>query len=185
MPTASGREPEAYAYEVRDDPPAAGGRATAAGRSRPPQPDAYVHPGALLVSAEAIALMTILGSCVAVCIWDGKRGVGGLGHHVLPEGDGELPSSLRYGSVAVPELIRRIVALGGQPERLRAKLFGGATLAPSSRRGAGQLAAQNVEVARRLLAASAVPIVSEDVCGERSRKLIFEVADGTAWVRRR
>ncbi|MDJ0849866.1 MAG: chemotaxis protein CheD [Myxococcota bacterium] len=161
------------------------GTEAADGKSRPPQPDAYVHPGAVLVSAEAMAVMTILGSCVAVCVWDEKAGVGGVGHHVLPEGYGELPSSLRYGSVAVPELIRRIVALGGQPERLRAKLFGGASVSAVSRRGAGRLAEQNVEVARRLLGASAVPIVSEDVGGRRSRKLIFELSDGTAWVRRR
>ena len=48
----------------------------------------YLHPGRLLVSTEPAAVTTILGSCVSVCLWDESRGIGGMNHHLLPDGEG-------------------------------------------------------------------------------------------------
>jgi chemotaxis receptor (MCP) glutamine deamidase CheD len=38
-------------------------------------------------------------------------------------------------------------------------------------------------MAKAILQAEGIPIVAEDVDGERGRKLIFQTHDGAAWVR--
>ncbi len=36
--------------------------------------------------SESAAVTTILGSCVAVCLWDESHGIGGMNHYLLPDG---------------------------------------------------------------------------------------------------
>jgi chemotaxis protein CheD len=143
----------------------------------------YLHPGKIFASAEPTAVTTILGSCVAVCLWDPAVATGGVAHFVLPRGAGDQASALRYGNVAVPQLVQRLIDLGCSIDRLRAKLFGGACVIAAFQRVGGQLGLGNAESARGLLAAAGVPVLVEDLGGRRGRKLIFQVDDGTAWVK--
>ena len=124
--------------------------------------------------------MTVLGSCVSVCLWDAAAGVGGLNHYLLPRGIGQGMSALRYGSLAVPELIRRVLVIGAQPSRIRAKIFGGACL---NGYGAGRLSRENIEIARDCLAQAQIPIVAEDVGDQFGRKLLFRIPDGDVWLK--
>ena len=124
--------------------------------------------------------MTILGSCVAVCLWDRKAGVGGLSHYLLPQGIGKGMSAHRYGNLAIPELIRRILAIGARSDALQAKIFGGACLNTD---GVSRLSARNIELARTYLAEAKIAIVAEDIGGSQGRKLIFRIPDGEAWVK--
>ena len=142
-----------------------------------PESTDYLHPGQLFASAEPSAVMTVLGSCVVVCLWDPEAGVGGVNHYLLPQGIGRGMSALRYGSLAIPELIRRVQAIGALPSRMRAKVFGGAGLNGD---GAGT---ENIEIARACLALAQIPIVAEDVGGQVGRKLVFGTPAGDAWVK--
>ena len=89
-------------------------------------------------------------------------------------------SALRYGSLAIPELIRRVLVIGAQPSRIRAKIFGGACL---NGNGAGRLSTENIEIARDCLAQAQIPIVAENVGGRDGRKLLFRIPDGDVWVK--
>ena len=60
----------------------------------------YLHPGQLVVSAAPCSVSTILGSCVAVCVWDEETGIGGMNHFLLPNFAGRGLSSARFGNVA-------------------------------------------------------------------------------------
>jgi len=141
---------------------------------------AYLAPGRLYASAEDAQVTTILGSCVAVCLWDAQAQVGGVNHFLLPSG---LPASPRFGDSAVALLIGRLLELGAQRGRLAAKVFGGACVLEAFRAGEWSLGARNVEIAREELAAAGIPVVGEDVGGDRGRKLVFHVRTGSAWVR--
>jgi chemotaxis protein CheD len=152
--------------------------------AEPPRGDVYLQPGHLFVSAQAFSVRTILGSCVAVCLFDPARAAGGVNHYLLPHrlGDGE--SSTRFGEVAVQRLIGGMLALGSSRQNLQAKVFGGAhVLRPGP--GAGKdLGSQNAALALELLAAERIPVIAQDLGGERSRKLIFHTDDGSAFIRR-
>jgi chemotaxis protein CheD len=143
----------------------------------------YLHPGKIFAAAEPTAVTTILGSCVAVCLWDPMVATGGVAHFVLPHGSGDQVSALRFGSVAVPQLVQRLIDLGCKMGRLRAKLFGGACVMAAFQSSGGQLGHDNAESARVLLAAAGIPVVADDLGGRRGRKLIFQVDDGAAWVK--
>lgn len=159
--------------------------ARSASAAAEPATRAYLHPGELWVSAESCEITTILGSCVAACIFDAGAGVGGMTHHLLPHGVAEAGRLGRFGNLAVPELVRRLVALGARPEALRAKLFGGAcVLQAFAGTGDGHLGAQNVAAAREALVALGIPVLAEDVGGRTGRRLLFNTAEGIAHVRR-
>jgi chemotaxis protein CheD len=144
---------------------------------------AYLHAGHILVSRDPCRVTTVLGSCVAVGIWDPSTGVGGLNHFLLPERSAKGEASPRFGNIAVRALIEGVVAAGGHRQSLQAKLFGGACVLRAFRNGGWHLGSQNVDIARRMLRDDRIPLVVEDVEGTRGRKLIFQTHDGAAWVR--
>jgi chemotaxis protein CheD len=143
----------------------------------------YLHPGQLFVSYESYAVTTILGSCVSVCLWDPFTKIGGINHFLLPMDVGDDQASLRFGNLSVRELIEEVVAVGAEQARLRAKLFGGACVLEAFRSRENHLGTKNVKVAREVLDAADIPIIGEDVGGNRGRKLIFHTDNGSAWVK--
>jgi chemotaxis protein CheD len=144
----------------------------------------YVHVGQLFASAQRCTVSTILGSCVSVCVWDPTTGAGGLNHFLLPQCVENGISSPRFGNVAIHRLLDELCALGSPAQRLKAKVFGGASVIDAFQSPQGSLGMQNVELARRLLREAGIPIVAEDIGGTQGRKLVFQTSDGTAWVRK-
>lgn len=142
----------------------------------------HLHAGQCYVSAEPAALTTVLGSCVAVCLWEAELGIGGINHFVLPHWAGNGRVSARFGSVAISLLIEELCALGCRPESLQAKIFGGSGVMSAG--NLTRLGQRNIRIARQVLAEESIPVVAEDVGGTRGRKLIFHTQDGTAWVKR-
>jgi chemotaxis protein CheD len=127
-------------------------------------------------------MMTILGSCVSVCLWDRRGRCGGMNHYLLPRRGPNAEATPRYGDVAIPLLVNKLLDLGATRQNLRAKIFGGAHVLPGFRTDGRSLGADNVEVAIELLHDEGVQTVSEDIGGTRGRKLAFNTVDGTALV---
>jgi len=146
----------------------------------------FLYPGQVVVAHEAAAVTTILGSCVAVCLWDPERRMGGVNHFLLPHFvAGNDVSSSRFGNVAIGRLVAGVIAPGVRRQALQAKVFGGACVIDAFRgRGDGRhLGLQNVEVALMLLRRERIPVVAEDVGGRRGRKVIFHTDTGAALVK--
>lgn len=144
---------------------------------------AYLHPGQLFAAAESYAVTTILGSCVAVCLWDPVTRIGGINHFMLPSFSGEGVASPRFGDIAIKELLDQLAQLGSQKHNLLAKIFGGACVLEAFRNRQHHLGMKNIDIARALLEAESIPLVGHDVGGQRGRKLIFHTDDGAAWVK--
>ncbi len=98
-------------------------------RCRPPhrlplQQRRRIYVGEVVASATPLLLQTLLGSCVAVCLWDPVACIGGMNHILLPgRGDGDDRPS-RYGVHAMELLINAIMNQGGDRRKLVAKAFG-------------------------------------------------------------
>jgi chemotaxis protein CheD len=146
--------------------------------------DYYLHPGQRFVSAQSYVVTTILGSCVSVCLWDAVARVGAMNHFLLPFTTAADQVASRFGNLAVPDLISAIETAGAAHARLQAKVFGGARILEPFRQRENHLGAENVEVARQMLKAAGVPIVGEDIGGQKARKLIFQTDNGAAWIKR-
>jgi chemotaxis protein CheD len=143
----------------------------------------YLQPGQVFSSADPTEVTTVLGSCVAVCLWDRRMRMGGANHFLLPLLASGANASPRYGNVAIEQLIRDVRGLGCRPQDLTAKVFGGASMIEVFRDVRGHLGSKNVEVARHVLQANGIPVVAEDVLGNRGRKLIFHTESGVVLVR--
>jgi len=141
----------------------------------------YLHAGQLFTASTPTAITTVLGSCVAVCLYDPAAKVGGMNHFLLPlHVDRE--RSPRFGTVAVPQLVDAVVRAGGSRQALVAKVFGGASVIAAMAHGR-RLGDENVRLALRLLEDSRIPVLDHDVGGSRGRKVVFFADEGTAWVR--
>ncbi len=143
----------------------------------------YLHPGKLTVSLESCVVTTILGSCVAVCLWDPKTKAGGINHYLLPSYPGHGPRTERFGDVSVSKLIKKMIGLGCALQDLQAKLFGGACVLKAMQGRAQNLGLMNIEMARKALQKEGIHIIGEDVGGEKARKLHFDTKDGSVWIK--
>ncbi len=143
----------------------------------------YLHPGQIFVSPEPAEVTTVLGSCIAVCVFDRVLRCGGANHYLLPQWAGDGPSSARFGNVAVRRLVDRMLGLGCRKQDLEAKVFGGACTVEALHRSNGHLGTQNAEVAVTTLRQEGVAVVADDVGGRRGRRLVFRTDTGVALVR--
>ena len=132
-----------------------------------------IGPGDFYVTDADEMLVTILGSCVAVCMRDPVLGVGGMNHFLLAEsasGDwGGVNAVTRYGNHAMETLINDIIALGGLRSRFEVKMFGGGHVIDSSM-AIGQ---KNFEFAERYLANEGMPIAAKHVGGFHPRRIHY------------
>ncbi|MGA2413345.1 MAG: chemotaxis protein CheD [Candidatus Sulfotelmatobacter sp.] len=136
----------------------------------------FLYPGQVFVTRDPITISTILGSCAAICLWDTHRKAGGMNHYLLPEGGDEGPNRLRYGNVANPELLNRVLALGCEIRNLQAKIFGGSSAFAVDL--SQSLGAKNVALAESFLRSAGIPVLEREVSGKHGRRLVFQIADG-------
>lgn len=140
-----------------------------------------VLPGEYFVARERLSIVTVLGSCIAACLWDRRMRVGGMNHFMLPEGDSADVSG-RYGSYAMELLVNEMMKLGARRETLQAKIFGGAQVMHNfTTLNVGE---RNTRFVQDYLATERIPVVSADVLDIHPRKLVFFPATGRAMVKR-
>ncbi|MFN6982262.1 MAG: chemotaxis protein CheD [Brevundimonas sp.] len=137
-----------------------------------------ISQGQYSISDDPDAVITtVLGSCVAACIRDPKRGVGGMNHFVLPEPPTPLSAQddpSRYGSYLMQRLIDGLLEAGANPYRLEAMVFGGASPGGSFY----NIGARNMAFAREFLADRGIAVV-DSICGGRAGcKLEYWPASG-------
>ncbi|WP_083961199.1 MULTISPECIES: chemoreceptor glutamine deamidase CheD [Thermomonas] len=138
-------------------------------------------PAEWRVSSEPIALATVLGSCVAACIFDASAKVGGMNHFMLPDaapGD----ASARYGAHAMELLINGLLKHGAMRSRLQAKVFGGGNVLPGMT--LDPIGTRNGNFVLNYLGAERIPIIAQDLFGVQPRKVCFFVRSGRTLVKR-
>jgi chemotaxis protein CheD len=143
----------------------------------------YLYPGQIFISAEPALVTTILGSCVAVCLWDPVARIGGINHYLLPTNPLRGQSDPRYGNTAIEKLIDTICHRGAELTRIQAKVVGGASIMARSSEGRLSIGDQNVAIARKSLGAHSIAISAEQVGGVRGRKLLFHTGNGCASIK--
>lgn len=132
----------------------------------------FLRPGYIYISRMPTLISTVLGSCVAVALWDRKREYGGMNHFLYPLTRKPGEATAQYGNVAIKALVRLFIEDGSDKKDLEAQIFGGAHPADSSEEII-EICLHNVEISRQVLMRNEVPIVSEDVGGTKGRKVIY------------
>jgi len=134
-------------------------------------------------TTQADMISTVLGSCVAACIYDPLVGVGGLNHFMLPHDDeglwGGVSRALRFGNHAMEALINDVLKRGGQRAQLECKLFGGANVL----NGMNGIGDKNCEFALEYVQKERLRLVMSDLGGAQGRSIYFDAGTGKVWRR--
>lgn len=125
-------------------------------------PIVRLRPGELFFDPQPHRLATLLGSCVAVCLWDTRRKMGGMTHSLVPSGGNGDTSAT---DASIRELVERMRQAGCRPATIEAKLFGG--FAPLKGLGVEQgVGAANIERAVAILDELGITIVAREILGD-------------------
>ncbi len=138
-----------------------------------------VLPGEYYVTDEDMIVSTVLGSCVAVCLTDTGRRIGGMNHFLLPDGGS---ATGRYGVYAMELLINGLMKAGARRHMLEAKVFGGAAVI----RGATaiRVGQRNVAFVDGFLEREGIRVAARDVLGDDARKVLLFPDTGRVLARR-
>lgn len=145
-----------------------------------------ILPGEFYATTEDTLIVTVLGSCVSVCLRDPKLKIGGMNHFLLPSDDSAKDSALsesaRYGVFAMELLINQLFKLGAVKSRLQAKIFGGGNVLKGlTLNSVGQ---RNAEFIVDYLKAENIPVLAGDLLDEYPRKVYFFPNTGKVLVRK-
>jgi chemotaxis protein CheD len=135
----------------------------------------YLEPGGIYFTKVGAAIRSVVGSCVAVCLWDKTLKYGGMNHFLHPWIGDASRATPQYGNVATAALVRIMEESGCRRNELVAHVVGGSHPEDiSDHRGADE----NVRIARAVLARKGITILSEDVGGTIGRKVVFDTSTG-------
>lgn len=139
-----------------------------------------IHPGEFYVSDKDELISTVLGSCVAVVLFDSVNMIGGMNHFMLPRRSLSDAKDIikepitRFGDHAIRALIKEMVKQGAEKSNLKAKIFGGSNVfnleESNTKKNVGD---SNVVFAHEYLEWLRIPVVAEDCGGLNSRKIYF------------
>ncbi len=146
-----------------------------------PARSVFLMQDTIYCAPEPTWIATVLGSCVAVCLWDAARHCGGMNHYLLPRCNVPEPSA-RYGDVAVDLLVEGMLGMGCRVGNLQAKIFGGAAVLPYGA-VADTVGDGNVRVAREILARWRIPIVVSRTGGTNGLQVRFDTESGDVLIR--
>jgi chemotaxis protein CheD len=126
-----------------------------------------------------------LGSCVAVALYDPEARIGGLGHMLLPNRPEKNPlgSESKFVDAGIVQMVDELVRSGAHRENLVAKVTGGANMFETSYQTLiNSIGARNARSARDTLTSLNIPILGEEVGGNRGRTVAFDLATGNMMV---
>jgi Chemotaxis protein; stimulates methylation of MCP proteins len=156
----------------------------------PEMPHYTIHPGERHAGKGTFLVSTLLGSCVAACLYDPVAKVAGMNHFLLANRRyaKEMPVSVteagRYGINSMELLINEMMHLGADKRRLRAKVFGGgAVLGSVSHDNFTCVGNVNERFIREYLSAEGIPLEAEDLGGVLGRVIRFRTDTFTVYRR--
>lgn len=145
--------------------------------------DLTLYAGQYGVYARPLSVKTVLGSCVALCLWDPQRKLAGLNHFLLPQPARPDDNELLYGPNSCARLLADFHAAGGDPTRCWVAVVGGGS-PTGQREGQANVGAANVAAALRALLDVGLRPRRQETGGVCGRKLLFNTGDGSLLVRR-
>ncbi|MCH1930149.1 chemoreceptor glutamine deamidase CheD [Shewanella sp. A25] len=145
-----------------------------------------ILPGEYFATRENTMIVTVLGSCVAVCLYDPILKIGGMNHFLLPNDNNTTPTlmteSARYGVYAMELLINHVLKLGARRNALEAKVFGGGNVLKGFT--VQNIGERNAEFVLEYLQMEQIPIIAADLLDIFPRKVYFFPDTGKVQVRK-
>jgi len=155
-----------------------------------------IFAGEYYISSSQEVISTVLGSCIAVCLYDSVNKIGGMNHFMLPSGNQEsfihdsvidkdklTEQSMRYGITAMEVLVGEMQKRGARRTHMKAKIFGGGKVINKSMTGPS-VGDKNIGFAKAYLKMEKIPIESENVGETFGRKIYFLTENNSVFLKR-
>lgn len=137
----------------------------------------FIGVGEIFIAARPTEIVTVLGSCIAVCLYDRVNSISSMNHYLVPLWNGNGLQSPKFGNISIPKMIDSISRRGSRVENLEAKIFGGANInnitSPEMLIGK-----KNILIAKEILKEYKIRISAEDVGGYRGRRIMMRSDTG-------
>jgi chemotaxis protein CheD len=148
-----------------------------------------VQKGELALADSAARLvLTRIGACVGLVIYDPDAKIAGCAHVLLPHANGKPEPSRegRYADTAAQCLVSRMASNGANPDRLVSALVGGGSMLGVEQSGlaTADFGSRTVSVLRDELARLGIPCIGADVGGHEVRSLQVAASTGEVYVSR-
>ena len=139
----------------------------------------FLLPGEYFVTRKPMNLVTVLGSCVSVCLYNKHSNLAAMNHFVFPEGqDDSTNSKGRYGNSAMDIIARSLFAVDAEKSHYTAKLFGGASPLKTDIGNATNIGNRNIEAAEKYLQAQGIPVVEKITGSKKGYRIYFDTSTG-------
>jgi chemotaxis protein CheD len=149
--------------------------------------DIYLHPNEMYWGDGETRIKTVLGSCIAICMWHPGLKIGGMSHSLLPTRrnpeDKKIKADPRFVDEAVDLFSTEVSRVGLAPAEFKVKIFGGANLISTNREEL-TIGEQNREIAYTALGKHGFFVFSEHTGGTETRNVILDLWSGETWLRR-
>jgi two-component system chemotaxis response regulator CheB len=135
----------------------------------------FLLPGEYFISKQPHLISTLLGSCVAVCLYHPQLKFGGMNHFMLPSSPHKERSG-KFGDYATGVLLQFMERTTGSLSGLQAMISGGANVISAVGSGI-QIGQRNIEIAKEILRKHNIPVIQERVGGTHGLKLHYQSWD--------
>lgn len=142
----------------------------------------FINVGEIFVGTKPTEIVTVLGSCVSVCLYDPREQVGAMNHYLVPLWNGNGLQTPKFGNISIPKLIETMEHIGCHRLNLEAKIFGGANINHTDHEHM-MVGKKNILIAKEILKEAGIPIKAEDVGGNRGRRIMMKSDTGKIMLR--
>ena len=141
----------------------------------------------LNIAKDPNRLITVgLGSCIGIALFDRNKNIAGLAHIMLPDSTqfNNVSNSYKFANLAIPELIIKMEKIGANKRMLKAKIAGGASMFNFSDKSMiMDIGNRNGIAVKEALNNLGIPILGEDIGGNKGRTMIVHAVDGIVQIR--
>ena len=141
-----------------------------------------VFPGQFMITTVPTLVSTLLGSCVAVCLWDKEHRFGGMNHYLLPGTPEDDAGNANRGLTSTRLLIRSMVNRKAKLENIEAKVFGGCNSLYRTN-DLFKVGERNITAAFEVLKEYDIPVLAHHTGGAFGRKIVFNTYTGRVRMR--
>lgn len=142
----------------------------------------YLLPGELHVSKMNTEIATLVGSCVAICLYNRKHQFGGMNHYMLPTAPQGCPACAKHGDHAIDLLVRMMLVYDPVVDNLEATIIGGGNV--MGHLGGMGIGENNIAIAQEMLKKQGIKVVNTSLGEDFGRKIRFENWTGLVEVRK-
>lgn len=142
----------------------------------------FIHIGEIHIGAKPTEISTVLGSCIAVCLYDTLQRVGGMNHYLVPLWNENGLQSPKFGNISIPRLIESMVNVGCDVKHIEAKVFGGGNVINITEHDI-MIGRKNILIAKEILKEYNIPIVAQDIGGVKGRRIVMRSDTGKVFLK--